>query len=408
MISARAFRGLRSRSQDGAFDPVLVVGSWSGNLIGLSDVVVSGETSGTTRQALLNSMAISLRTDRATFLFDDPLSRRPVELRLMEGHALLNAAGGNVLLSGRYGRRLFRLQATTGALSTFSTDRPWPVHVALQSTGATLLVDGKVRSPLDRGSAELTIRGQGKSLDAFASLLPGIGPFRLSGQVTSDGRGSWITKVAWRVGESDGAGQCDVVMQDGRLAVTTQLKSRRMRSEDFSKFAADDEQSGSAVSASGTVDVPVVPRHLAAHLTWHIDHFHAGRFSLDKLVLEGSADSGRMEISGSASHKHGDMTTALVLDSTTIIPKLRVQAHSGGFNYGALLRELDATDRVTGTTDLALELSSEGSTLEELLDQVVFRAQLGRAPCASCPGPAMRRFQSRSQELPFQVNCMLP
>jgi uncharacterized protein involved in outer membrane biogenesis len=355
------------------FDPALVVGSWSGNLIGLSDVVVSGETSGTTRQALLNSMAISLRTDRATFLFDDPLSKRPVELRLMEGHALLNAAGGNVLLTGRYGRRLFRIQATTGALSTFSTDRPWPVRVSLQSTGATLLVDGTVRSPLDRGSVELTIRGQGNSLDAFASSLPGIGPFRLSGQVTRDGRGSWITKAAWQVGESDGAGQCDVVMQDGRLAVTTQLKSRRMRSEDFSKSAADDEQSGSAVSASGRVEMPVVPRHLAAHLTWHIDHFHAGRFSLDNLVLEGSADGGRMEISGSASHKHGNMTTVLVLDGTTIIPKLRVQAHSGGFNYGALLRELDATDRVTGTTDLALELSSEGRTLEELLDQVVFQ-----------------------------------
>jgi uncharacterized protein involved in outer membrane biogenesis len=355
------------------FDPALVVGSWSDKLIGLSDVVVSGEASGTTRQALLNSLAISLRTDRATFLFDDPLSKRPVELRLMEGHALLNPAGGNVLLTGRYGRRLFRLQATTGALSTLSTDRPWPVRVALQSTGATLLVDGTVRSPLDRGSVELTIRGQGKSLDAFASSLPGIGPFRLSGQVTSNGRGSWITKVAWQVGESDGAGECDVVMQDGRLAVTTQLKSRRMRSEDFSKSAADDEQSGSAVPASGRVEMPVVPRHLAAHLTWHIDHFHAGRFSLDKLVLEGSADSGRMEISGSASHKHGNMTTALVLDGTTIIPKLRVQAQSGGFNYGALLRELEATDRVAGTTDLALELSSEGRTLEELLDQVVFQ-----------------------------------
>ena len=119
--------------------------------------------------------------------------------------------------------------------------------------------------------------------------------------------------------------------------------------------------------------MPVVPRYLAAHLTWSIDHFIAGPFSLDKLVLEASADSGRLEVSGSASHKHGNMTTTFVLDSTRHNPQTPRPGTLRNFNDGALLREFDATDRVTGTTDLALELSSEGRTIEELVDQVAFQ-----------------------------------
>jgi uncharacterized protein involved in outer membrane biogenesis len=354
-------------------DPGLVFSSFSDNLIGLSDVVLNAEARGTTKQALLNSLAISMQTKRATLLFDDPLSKRPVEVRLNEGHASLTPSGGELSLTGHYGIRPFRLRLTTGALSSVSSYQAWPIRLELRSAQASLLVDGTIRLPLDHERVKLAIRAESTTLETFASSLPSIGPFRLTGSVTSNGRESWATKMEWQVGASDGTGTFDIAMQGDRVVVTAQVKSRRLRREDFRAQVADDEESGWGLSDRGSVETPVVPPYLAAHLTWSIDRFIAGPLRMNTLVLEASADSGRLEVSGSARHKHGTMTTMFVLDSSGMTPTLQARAHSRNLNVGALLRDFDATDRVTGTTNLALELSSRGRTIEELVNQVAFQ-----------------------------------
>ena len=379
-------------------DPGLVFNSLSDNLIGLSEVLLSAEAQGTTKQALLTSLAISLQTKRATLLLDDPLSKRPVEIRLNEGSASLTALGGEMSLTGHYERRPFRLRLTTGALSNLSTDQAWPIRAELRSAQASLLVDGTIRLPLDRESVKLAIRAEGTTLDKFASSLPGIGPFRLTGSVTSDGRASWATKMEWQVGASDGTGRCDIAMQGDRVTVTAQLKSRRLRREDFRAQVAGGEESGGVLSDRGSVETPVVPPYLAAHLTWSIDHFIAGPLRVNTLVLGASADSGRLEVSGSARHKHGTMTTMLVLDSRGMTPTLQARAHVGNLNVGALLRDLDATERVTGTTNLAVELSSAGRRLGELVNQVAFRV--------TAEPRALRISKSGGEALPIALSTV--
>ena len=142
----------------------------------------------------------------------------------------------------------------------------------------------------------------------------------------------------------------------------------------------------------------MVPPYLAAHLTWSIDHFIAGPLRVNTLVLGASADSGRLEVSGSARHKHGTMTTMLVLDSSGMTPTLQARAHVGNLNVGALLRDLDATERVTGTTNLAVELSSAGRTLGELVNQVAFRV--------TAEPRALRISRSGGEALPIALSTV--
>jgi len=379
-------------------DAGLVFNSLSGNLIGLSDVVLSAKARGTTKQALLNSLAISMRTKRATLLLDEPLSKRPVEVRLNEGHASLTALGGELSLTGHYGIRPFRLRLTTGGLSNLSSYQAWPIRMELRSAQAGLLVDGTIQLPLDRESVKLAIRAEGTKLDKFASSLPAIGPFRLTGAVTSDGRESWATKMEWQVGASDGTGRCDIAMRGDRVAVTAQLKSRRLRREDFLAQIPDGGESAGGLSDRRSVETPAVPPYLAAHLTWSIDHFIAGPIRVNTLVLEASADSGRLEVSSSARHKHGTMTAMFVLDSSSMTPTLQARAHSRNLNVGALLREFDATDRVTGTTNLALEFSSGGRTIEEVVKQVAFQV--------TAEPRALRISRSGGETLPIALSTV--
>ena len=355
------------------FEPGLLKSEFSGALIGMSDAVLSAKAYGTTWQALLSSLTISLRTDHSVFLFHDPLSGRPIELSLDKGQATLDASGpGEIDLTGRYGLRPFRIHATTGLFSDLLADQAWPINVVLRSGQARLLVDVTMRQPLNHETWTVRVRGQGPSLDEFASSLPAIGPFHLSGHVAADRGGSWITTFSWQMGGSDGAGRLDVATESDRLAVTANLTSRRLRADDFMDRTASHEQWWSPMSGSGSPASPVIPPRLVADVNWKIDQLHTGPLHLRRLLLHVTADHGRMEASFSATHRHGDMNALLMFDTGDVVPRLKVQARSRHVDYGALLHEAKVTDHVTGATDVALDLTSEGSTAEELVDRVAF------------------------------------
>ncbi|HJT19863.1 MAG TPA: AsmA-like C-terminal region-containing protein [Nitrospira sp.] len=354
------------------FDPSLVFSSLSDDVAGISDVAFRVEARGATKGEFLRSMTVSLRTSRATLLLREPLSERDVPLSLDDGDARLDASGGRMRVSGRYGSRLFHFEATTGALAALSSGEAWPIGLRLRTGHAHLLVQGTIRLPLKHESMALEIRGDGQRLDELASSLPAIGPFRLSGRVTGAPRQSWAGNVAWQVGKSDGQGRFDVAAQDDRVVLTAEVESHSIRPIDFNDHVDGGRTAGNAASNAGNLEIPVPPKNLSAHVTWHIDRFQADRLNLRQFLLKVSAEEGRLDVSSSAVHPHGRITASLVLDDTDAIPKLHAHAHSKDFNYGALLRELEVMDRVTGTTDVLLDLTSEGHTIEELRDGIAF------------------------------------
>lgn len=351
--------------------PAMLKSEWSGALIVMSDAVLSATARGRTWQALLSSLAISLRMDHSIFLFHDPLSGGPIELSFDKGQARLDASGpGEIDLTGRYGLRPFRIHATTGSFSALLDDETWPINAVIRSGQARLLVDATTRRPFNHETWSVRVHGQGNSLDEFASSLPAIGPFRLSGHVTGD-RGSWITRFSWQIGESDGTGRLDVAAESDRLAVTGDLASRRLRSDDFMDRTTSHDKWESAMSLRGS-SAPVIPPWLVADVKWKIDELQTGPLELRGLLLHLTADHGRVDASSSARHRYGEMEALLLFDSGAAVPRMKIQARSRHFDYGALLRETKMTDRVTGTTDLALDLTSDGNRAEELVDHVAF------------------------------------
>jgi uncharacterized protein involved in outer membrane biogenesis len=353
-------------------DPGILKTELSGDLIGMSDAVLRATAHGTTWQALIGSLAISLRTDDSVFLFHDPLSGRPIELSLDKGQATFGATDpGEIVLAGRYGLWPFRLHGTTGSLSALLTNQAWPINLVLRSGQARLLVDATMHQSLNPETWAVRVRGQGGSLDEFASSLPAVGPFRLSGHVAGDRGGVWRTTFEWQVGRSDGSGQVEVATENDRLAVTANLTSRRLRVEDFIVRTASHE-GGSSMFGRGGPTVPAIPPGLVADVNWKVDHLHADPLRLRTLLLHVTAGHGRMNVSSSAMHRYGDMHALLLFDTSDVVSRLKAEARSRRFDYGALLREWKITDRVAGATDLALDLTSEGSTAAELVDHVGF------------------------------------
>ncbi|MDF0666131.1 MAG: AsmA family protein [Nitrospira sp.] len=354
-------------------EPVRLKTELSGALIGMTDVVLSATARGKTWEALLRSLAVSLRTDHSIFLFHDPLSGRPIELSFDKGQATLDGSGpGGIDLTGRYGLKPFRIHATTGSFSALLGDGTWPINAALQIGQAWLLVDATVSRPMNHETWSVLVRAQSRRLDEFDSSLPAGGPFRLSCHVEGERGGPWSTRFSWQMGESDGAGRLDVATENDRLAVTADLTSRRLRADDFMDRTAGHDKWGNVMSGRGNPVVPVIPSWLVADVKWKIDQLHTGPLHLRRLLLHLTADRGRVDVSSSATHRYGDMEALLLFDSGEAVPRLKLGARSRQFDYGALLRETKMTDRVTGTTDLALDLTSEGNSAEELVDHVAF------------------------------------
>lgn len=353
-------------------EPAALNSEWSGALIGMSDVALNATARGRTWEALFSSLALSLRTDHSIFLFPDPLSRRPIELSLDKGLARVDATGrGEIDLTGHYGLRPFRIHATTGPFSALLADEAWPINAVLRSGQARLLVDATMRRPFNHEAWAVHVRAEGRSLDEFASSLPAIGPFRLSGHMAGDRDGSWNTTFSWQIGESDGAARFDVERESDRLAVTADLTSRRLRAVDFMDRTVGHDTWGSSI-ADHESPALVIPSWLVADVNWKIDRLQTGPLHLRRLLLHVTADHGRMDVSSSALHRHGDMNALLTFDTSEVVPRLKVQARSRQLDYGALLREAKVTDRVTGTTDLVLDLTSEGNRVEELVDRFAF------------------------------------
>lgn len=355
------------------FEPGLLRRNASRQPIGMSDVVLRAQAYGATWEALLSSLTISLRTDQSVFLLHDPLSGRPIELSLGQGQATLAASGpGAINLAGRYGLRPFRIHATTGSVSALLADQAWPIKAVLRSGEARLLVDATMRQPFNHESWAVHVRARGRSLDEFASSLPATGPFRLSGEASGDRGESWRATFAWQIGGSDGTGWLDVATERDRLAVTADLMSRRLRAADFMVGTASHEHRGSLLSGRGSLSTSEISPRLVADVHWKVDRLHAGPVHLRRVLLHITADRGRIESVSSATHRHGDMNAILTFEAHDAPPRLKAQAWVRHVDYGALLREVQMTDRVAGTTDLALDLTSEGSTAEELMDRVAF------------------------------------
>ncbi|NGZ09688.1 MAG: AsmA family protein, partial [Nitrospira sp. LK70] len=354
-------------------EPARLKTELSGALIGMTDAVLSATARGKTWEALLRSLAVSLRTDHSIFLFHDPLSGRPIELSFDKGQATLDGSGpGGIDLTGRYGLRPFRLHATTGSFPALLGDGAWPINAALQIGRAWLLVDATVSRPMNHETWSVLVRAQSRRLDEFDSSLPAGGPFRLSCHVEGERGGPWSARFSWQMGESDGAGRLDVAAESDRLAVTADLTSRRLRAEDFMDRTAGHDKWENVMSGRGNPVVPVIPPWLIADVKWKIDQLHTGPLHLRRLLLHLTADRGRMDASSSAMHRYGDLEALLLFDSGAAVPRLKLGARSRHFDYGALLREAKITDRVTGTTDLALDVTSEGRRAEELVDHVSF------------------------------------
>ncbi|MBX3300999.1 MAG: AsmA family protein [Nitrospira sp.] len=348
-------------------------GSLSDKLLGMSNVTLHAEGRGRTWQSMLGSSVVSLRMDGSTFLARDPVSKRVIELRVNKGHGSLNATGfGEIVISGRYGQRLFNLDAKTGSLSTFMSDQAWPIRVTLRSAQAHIDMEGTIRRPLSLEGATLVVRGEGTSLDELAPWLPALGPFHVVGKVTSEHWGTWKADVAWRMGKSDVAGQVDIATQNDQFAVTAWMKSRRLRAEDFVDRVTHTAFAENAGPTHEGLEISTAPPQLMANLEWRVDRFQTGRLELKELILQVSADRGRLDAACSGRHRVGNLKASLRLDSGDVMPKLSVQAGSRDVDYGTILLELGVTDRVSGTTDLAFDLTSHGRTAEEMLSHAVF------------------------------------
>jgi hypothetical protein len=347
--------------------------SLSDKFLGMSNVALNAEGRGTTWQSVLRSSVVSMRMDGSTFLFRDPVSKRVIDLSVHEGYGSWNATGfGEIVMTGRYGPRSFNLDVKTGSLSTFLSDQAWPIRVVLRSARTNMLMEGTIHRPLSREGVTLAVRGEGARLDELAPWLPALGPFRVSGNVTSEHWGAWNADVAWQMGKSDGAGRVDIATQNDQLAVTARMRSRRLRTEDFADRTPPIEFSDRAGFVREGLAIPTAPPQLVANLAWQVDRFQTGRLEVKELTLQVSADHGRLDATCSGSHRSGNLTVSLNLDSGDVLPKLSVQARSRDIDYGALLRELAVTVRVIGSTGLAFDLTSHGNTVEEMLGHATF------------------------------------
>ncbi|MGA8050313.1 MAG: AsmA-like C-terminal region-containing protein, partial [Burkholderiales bacterium] len=278
-----------------------------------------------------------------------------------------------------------------------------PLSTLLPAGGGEFEVSGRlgeVRMTADwERTAPLRLRIEAPRLDAFDALLarrlPQAGPVTLDATLHELGASQRSVELALAVGESRLGGRITDARAQGRHSVDIELQSSLLRLEDvgFHQPAGRTERAagGSAKEAEGQLgrrleraEAQVVTlrralREIEGRLQLSVARVTSGDSDLGRAEGVATLKDGRLRVAPfKLDAPKGKLAFALDADLSTDDPRYRLEGEIDQFQYGALLKRVDATRQAEGSLSLKLALAAHGpldalaSSLEGTADFTVF------------------------------------
>ena len=258
---------------------------------------------------------------------------------------------------------------------------------AIQGTGTLddvrLEIKAAIEHPLTRAKPTLEIHSAGDSLATFATILeaelPVVGPYKIAGQIVSDGTKTEVSKLDLVLGRSEVSGTLSLDTGEERPTIAGQLAFDTL---DVMEYYGDQgledrlEKEGQ-LPESGTEDwiFPEDPlpfellsgaditdfKITIANLKIDPDvviHDLSSKLTLKDATLHLSELRGRFY--------DGDVTGDFKAQVGAGSPALDLTLKGANLDYGVFLKAFDITKRLRGRLDIQLDLKGNGTSLRAI------------------------------------------
>lgn len=297
-------------------------------------------------------------------------------------------------VAGMLSGQKLRLTADVGALSLLLPGArpaavPFPINLSAQAAGASFTAHGSIANPTGLSGLNLVVSARVPDLAALTPLsgqtLPALHDLAFDGHV-ADGEGGYAKTIVLRglslTGpDGDLAGDLSIGLHP-RLAITGQLAGQKLDLDSLLKALATPASPPTAsASPLATARPALGPRRMIpdtafnlaplqradADLTLKLGEIHSGGVVYRDLAGHVVLDHGKLSLDPfAATLPGGKLEFRLLLDSAATPPALTLALSAPGLALKPLLTALHQPDDVTGTVELAADVTAQGNSPHQM------------------------------------------
>lgn len=288
-----------------------------------------------------------------------------------------------------------RAEGTLGSLDDLMAQtRPWPIKMAVTVPGAKASIDGSIAQPMQARGVALKVAADIPDLAAvaakFGAAAPAV-PVSLQADLKDPGPQRYsLSGIAAKLGDSDLTGSGEINLAGARPAVKFDLASK---SFDVTKLIPKDNGAKPAAAGSGAAPVQAAKSDgrlfsndplpldglnaVDAVLAYKAEQFKAPSLDVQGLGLDLVLKDGVLQLKPVIQQlAGGSLNGDVMLNSKS--KALTAKLNGKGIVLSDYLQKADITDviRRGGLTDIALDVSSQGASLRQIMAGLNGRAVL--------------------------------
>jgi uncharacterized protein involved in outer membrane biogenesis len=281
-----------------------------------------------------------------------------------------------------------KADGTLGSLDELmAPTRPWPVKMALTVPGAKATVDGSIAQPMQAGGLTLKLTADipdlAKLASAFGASAPAF-PVSLKADMKDLGPQRYaLSSIAAKVADSDFAGSAELNLSGAKPAVKADLTSKSLDVTQLmpKDAAATKPAGGTGSSGGGTAAKPADGKIFSAdplpleglnaadaQVAYRAERFKAPMVEAQGLAVNLTLKDGVLNLKPAvAALAQGSLNGDITLNGKA--RTLSAKLDGKGVVLSEYLQKNNITDVVRrgGPTDLALDVSSQGGSVRQLM-----------------------------------------
>lgn len=270
-----------------------------------------------------------------------------------------------------------------------SGGKNFPLQGNIEAAGSKIEFDGNIKNPNNFSGADfkISVRGNGKELGALTGSPLPFGNFDLKTNLAMpDKNTANLNDLEFSTGETKVSGQIKAGLGGSKPNISGNLNIPRLNVADFADKAPatatpelEKKKESSlfispAYAANGEPLIPAIPlpaealRGINANLKLNIGEIinegkNIAGFDGTVAINDGNLNVSPMKLQ----YAKNVFTGNIGIDGRSATPVLTVNLNSDKLDYGALLKELDLNDRISGTGALSVNLTGSGKDLRQAM-----------------------------------------
>lgn len=302
-----------------------------------------------------------------------------------------------ISMAGSYNGAAYTVDGMLGSINSLLNGKKFPLDIVVKAFGARILAKGDIAEVAAVRGLNLALSvnspNMKKTVQALGSFIPSTkdifsdlptAAFRLTGNLKDSNEVYALSNLKMIVGKSDFAGAASVKL-DKKPMITATLASNIVDIDEFLPPGKKNRKTAEISiksSPGGAKEKPKQAKRIFsanplplsglkaanALVSLKADTIRASGLSLRDVDATVSLKEGSLRLNpATLTFAEGKIKSSLDINAAKRTPRWMLKVDGKNINYGALLKQFDASDAVTGHLDLDVKVNGRGKSVRALM-----------------------------------------